>query len=166
MEMTAAQRLILSNQYTLMAQLDPSNEQKYQRLKTIVERGYALQISDLAKDFGDMSEALCRQLIEFMEMHHAMQTSFNLLPEQERNELDTRRLMFWGFDAAKEAHLMHYIRFLIHSEGLYPEFKNNEHDFNSQTPMYEKYQRMLKHWKDCPRKYHLSLSEITQILNR
>ena len=31
MEMTNAQRLILSNQYTLMSQLDPANSAKYQR---------------------------------------------------------------------------------------------------------------------------------------
>lgn len=32
MEMTNAQRLILSNQYTLMAQMDPDNAAKYHRL--------------------------------------------------------------------------------------------------------------------------------------
>ncbi|MDK9760312.1 YfbU family protein, partial [Vibrio sp. D173a] len=39
MEMTNAQRLILSNQYYLMSQMDPENSAKYQRLQTIVERG-------------------------------------------------------------------------------------------------------------------------------
>ncbi|MDG2881854.1 YfbU family protein, partial [Vibrio parahaemolyticus] len=50
MEMSNAQRLILSNQYNLMSQLDPSNAAKYKRLQTIVERGYELQMRELNKD--------------------------------------------------------------------------------------------------------------------
>ncbi len=51
MEMSNAQRLILSNQYNLMSQLDPSNAAKYKRLQTIVERGYELQMRELNKVF-------------------------------------------------------------------------------------------------------------------
>lgn len=52
MEMTNAQRLILSNQYFLMSQLDPSNANKYKRLQTIVERGYELHMRELNREFG------------------------------------------------------------------------------------------------------------------
>ncbi|MCM2248599.1 YfbU family protein, partial [Klebsiella pneumoniae] len=57
MEMTNAQRLILSNQYYLMSQMDPENSTKYQRLQTIVERGYELQMQELNKEFGCLTEA-------------------------------------------------------------------------------------------------------------
>lgn len=63
MEMSNAQRLILSNQYNLMSQLDPSNSAKYKRLQTIVERGYELQMRELNKDFGCITEAECREII-------------------------------------------------------------------------------------------------------
>ncbi|MEP8020885.1 YfbU family protein, partial [Vibrio parahaemolyticus] len=75
MEMSNAQRLILSNQYNLMSQLDPNNAAKYKRLQTIVERGYELQMRELNKDFGCLSEAECREIIDIMEMYHAMQES-------------------------------------------------------------------------------------------
>jgi hypothetical protein len=39
------------------------------------------------------------------------------------------------------------------------------HGFNAQTPMWEKYQRMLSVWHACPRQYHLSSNEIQQIIN-
>ncbi|MGG6835292.1 UNVERIFIED_CONTAM: YfbU family protein, partial [Streptococcus canis] len=42
MEMTNAQRLILSNQYKMMTMLDPTNAERYRRLQTIIERGYGL----------------------------------------------------------------------------------------------------------------------------
>ena len=103
MEMSNAQRLILSNQYNLMSQLDPSNAAKYKRLQTIVERGYELQMRELNKDFGCLSEAECREIIDVMEMYHAMQESYNMLDTEDRNKVDQRRLQFLGFDIASEA---------------------------------------------------------------
>lgn len=165
MEITSAQRLILSNQYTIMSLLSPENADKFRRLRTIVECGYTLQMRELEKDFGEISEEMCRQVIDIMEMHHALQESFNISDSRQCDDLDARRLQFWGFDAATEASLMHYVRFLTHNEGLYPQFEKAQHHFNSQTPMQEKYQRMLQTWRNCPRQYHLSATEINQIIN-
>ncbi|MDE1513603.1 MULTISPECIES: YfbU family protein [Vibrio] len=165
MEMTNAQRLILSNQYFLMSQLDPSNANQYQRLQTIVERGYELQMRELNREFGCLAESECRQIIDIMEMYHAMQESNRMLDEAARKEVDQRRLTFLGFDLASEAQLTHYVRFLVDSEGLYPQFDKGDHHFNSQVPMLAKYQRMLTTWRDCPRQYHLSANELRQIIN-
>ncbi|MDO6704595.1 YfbU family protein [Photobacterium sp. 1_MG-2023] len=162
MEMTNAQRLILSNQYRLMAQLEPDHAAKYQRLQTIVERGYGLQLRELDKDFGALSEAECKEIINVMEMHHAMQESQKQL---NNHEIDSRRLLFLGFDAQSEPQQMHYVRFLTQIEHLYPGFLPSEHQFNSHVPMQSKYRRMLTVWQKCPRQYHLSATEIQQILN-
>ncbi|CAK1696106.1 YfbU family protein [Vibrio sp. 10N.222.51.C8] len=165
MEMTNAQRLILSNQYYLMSQMDPENSAKYQRLQTIVERGYELQMRELNKEFGCLTEAECREIIDIMEMYHAMQESNKMLAEQERAEVDQRRLQFLGFDIASEAQIVHYVRFLVDSEGLYPQFDKADHHFNSQMPMLEKYRRMLTTWRNCPRQYHLCATELSQIFS-
>ncbi len=165
MEMTNAQRLILSNQYYLMSQMDPENSAKYQRLQTIVERGYELQMQELNKEFGCLTEAECREIIDIMEMYHAMQESNKMLAEQERAEVDQRRLQFLGFDIASEAQIVHYVRFLVDSEGLYPQFDKADHHFNSQMPMLEKYRRMLTTWRNCPRQYHLCATELSQIFS-
>ncbi|WP_017091535.1 YfbU family protein [Vibrio splendidus] len=165
MEMTNAQRLILSNQYYLMSQMDPENSAKYQRLQTVVERGYELQMRELNKEFGCLTEAECREVIDIMEMYHAMQESNKMLAEQERAEVDQRRLQFLGFDIASEAQSVHYVRFLVDSEGLYPQFDKAEHHFNSQMPMLEKYRRMLTTWRNCPRQYHLCATELSQIFS-
>ncbi|MGX9415782.1 YfbU family protein [Vibrio sp. RC27] len=165
MDMTNAQRLILSNQYTLMSQLDPENSTKYKRLKTIVERGYALHMRELNKEFGCLKEDECREIIDIMEMHHAMQESFKILNDSAQSEVEPRRLQFLGFDLAKETQLVNYVRFLVDSEGLYSQFDKGDHHFNSQIPMLEKYRRMLSTWQNCPRHYHLSPAELRQILN-
>ncbi|QFT09336.1 YfbU family protein [Vibrio sp. THAF190c] len=165
MEMTNAQRLILSNQYYLMSQMDPENSAKYQRLQTIVERGYELQMRELNKEFGCLTEAECREIIDIMEMYHAMQESNKMLADDERKEVDQRRLQFLGFDIASEAQIVHYVRFLTDSEGLYPQFDKADHHFNSQMPMLDKYRRMLTTWRNCPRQYHLCATELSQIFN-
>lgn len=165
MEMTNAQRLILSNQYFLMAQLDPENAVKYKRFQTIIERGYDLHMKELNKDFGCLTEDDCRLIIDIMEMHHAMQESYKILDGDGQKEVEQRRLAFLGFDLATEPQLVNYVRFLVDSEGLYTQFDKGDHYFNSQVPMLEKYRRMLKTWRNCPRQYHLSPSEFKQILS-
>lgn len=165
MEMTHAQRLILSNQYHLLAQLEPNNADKYKRLQTIVERGYELQMRELDKHFGCIEEQDCREIINIMEMYHAMQESNNMLSETEKADVDQRRLQFLGFDIATEHQAVNYVRFLTDSEGLYPQFSKEDHHFNAQMPMLDKYRRMISTWRNCPRQYHLSATELTQIFN-
>ena len=54
---------------------------------------------------------------------------------------------------------------MVNVEGRYTHFDAGTHGFNAQTPMWEKYQRMLNVWHACPRQYHLSANEINQIIN-
>lgn len=163
MEMTHAQRLILSNQYKMMTMLDPDNIERYRRLQTIVERGFGLQMRELDRDFGMLTEETCRTIINIMEMHHALQVSFSNLADT--NGVDPRRIEFLGFDAATESRYLSYVRFMVNTEGRYTHFDAGTHGFNSQTKMWEKYQRMLTTWQECPRQYHLSAVEISQIIN-
>lgn len=163
MEMSHAQRLILTNQYKIMAMLEPENAERFRRYQTIIERGYALQMRELDREFGELSETICRTVIDIMEMHHALHVSWSNL--KEKGELEARRLAFLGFDAATEARLLGYVRFMVNTEGRYTHFDSGTHGFNAQTPMWEKYQRMLALWQTCPRQYHLSANEIAQVIN-
>ena len=157
MEMTNAQRLILSNQYKMMTMLDPANAERYRRLQTIIERGYGLQMRELDREFGELKEETCRTIIDIMEMYHALHVSWSNLQDQQ--SIDERRVTFLGFDAATEARYLGYVRFMVNVEDA------GTHGFNAQTPMWEKYQRMLNVWHACPRQYHLSANEINQIIN-
>ncbi|EKT55623.1 YfbU family protein [Providencia sneebia] len=163
MEMTNAQRLILSNQYKMMTMLDPENGDRYRRLQTIIERGFGLQLRELDRDFGELSEGTCRTIIDIMEMYHALQVSYENMADKQG--IDARRVQFLGFDAATEARYLSYVRFMVNTEGRYTHFDSGTHGFNSQTPMWDKYVRMLGIWRACPRQYHLSAVEINQIFN-
>lgn len=89
MEMTNAQRLILSNQYKMMTMLDPANAERYRRLQTIIERGYGLQMRELDREFGELKEETCRTIIDIMEMYHALHVSWSNLQDQQ--SIDERR---------------------------------------------------------------------------
>jgi uncharacterized protein YfbU (UPF0304 family) len=163
MEMSYAQRLMLVNQYKIMSLLEPDNAERFRRYQTIIERGYGLQMHELTKDFSELSEENCRTIIDIMEMYHALHISWSNL--KDNAALEERRLAFLGFDAATEAHYLGYVRFIVHTEGRYTQFDSGTHGFNAQTPMWEKYQRMLTLWQTCPRQYHLSVNEIAQVIN-
>lgn len=120
MEMTNAQRLILSNQYKMMTMLDPANAERYRRLQTIIERGYGLQMRELDREFGELKEETCRTIIDIMEMYHALHVSWSNLQDQQ--SIDERRVTFLGFDAATEARYLGYVRFMVNVEGRYTHF--------------------------------------------
>lgn len=92
MEMTNAERLIISNQYKMMTMLDPDNAERYRRLQTIVERGFGLQMRELDRDFGELSEQTCRTVIDVMEMYHALQVSYGNM--EDKHGVDERRVQF------------------------------------------------------------------------
>lgn len=103
MEMTHAQRLILSNQYKIMSMLEPEHTERYRRYQTVIERGFGLQLRELDRNFGELSEETCRLIVNIMEMYHALHVSWSNLDKQ---ELDERRMVFLGFDAATEPHYL------------------------------------------------------------
>ena len=122
-----------------------------------------LVLRELDREFGELKEETCRTIIDIMEMYHALHVSWSNLQDQQ--SIDERRVTFLGFDAATEARYLGYVRFLVNVEGRYTHFDAGTHGFNAQTPMWEKYQRMLNVWHACPRQYHLSANEINQIIN-
>lgn len=163
MEMTSTQRLILANQYKLMGLLDPANAQKYARLETIVKGGFSLELKELDNEFLAISEAECQTVLETLEMYHALQVSYENLAD--KSDLTAHRLQFIGYDAIRERKYLNYLRFITGVEGKYQEFMRCAHGCDSQTPMWDKYNKMLDVWKACPHQYHLSLVEIQNILN-
>jgi uncharacterized protein len=165
MNMNHAQRLILSNQYEILKKLNPEKADYYQRCQTIIEHGYCLQLLDLEKEFGHLDEATCREVIDTLEMYHALKVSYENLLEQEAQEVTPNRLEYIGYSRGHEKELADYVCFLLDVEGRFPELGKRCSSLNSELGMRDKYQRMLTAWRDCPRHYKLSIQEIRKVLN-
>lgn len=161
--MTSTQRLILANQYRLMGLLDPNNLTKYQRLEAIVRGGFGLELKELDKDFSDISETECRIVLDTLEMYQALQVSYNNLVD--KSALTPHRLQFAGYCAVREKKYLNYLRFITGVEKKYQDFMRCEHGCDAQTPMWDKYLKMLNIWNSCPHGYHLSMAEIQKIIN-
>ncbi|MBC8952366.1 hypothetical protein Xenpb_01060 [Xenorhabdus sp. PB62.4] len=50
-----------------MSLLEPEYAERYRRYQTIIERGFGLQLRELDRDFGELSEEICRTIINIME---------------------------------------------------------------------------------------------------
>lgn len=165
MNMNHAQRLILSNQYEILSKLNPDRADYYQRCQTIIERGYCLELLELEKEFGHLSEETCREVIDTLEMYHALKVSYENLPDSETQEIAPNRLDYLGYSRSHEKELADYVCFLLDREHRFSELGKCCANLNSELSMRDKYQRMLAVWQECPRHYKLSIQEIRKILN-
>lgn len=163
MEMTSTQRLILANQYELMALLNPEQANHFRRLKTIVQCGFAKELQELDKGFSYLNEAECKMVRDTLEMYHALQVSFNNLSD--KSAVSEHQIKFVGYCAVREKKYCQYVKFLRESEKLYTDVVFYSNDSDAQICMADKYQKMLAAWRACPHEYHLSAEEIRKILN-
>ncbi len=165
MNMNHVQRMILSNQYEIMSKLNPENSAYFQRCKTIVERGYCLEMLELEKEFGHLTADTCKEILDTLEMHHAMKVSYENLPDIDRAEIAFNRIEFNGYARAYEKELADYVCFILDDEKRFADLDKQGSSLNSEIAMQDKYQRMLTVWRDCPRQYKLSIQEIRNIIN-
>ncbi|MBE2897397.1 YfbU family protein [Pasteurellaceae bacterium 20609_3] len=163
MEITLTQRLILVNQYELMALLDEPNAAKYKRMQRIIQGGYKLEMKELYKDFSELSEEECNTVRDTLEMYQALQVSYNNLAD--KGDLTAHRLKFLGYCGIREKKYLNYLGFVAQTDKNYRELVQCPNGCDAQTPMWDKYVKMLDIWNQCPRKFHLSLAEIKQVLN-
>ena len=110
MNMSHTERLILSNQYEILAKLNPEKAAFYQRASTIIERGYCLQILELEKSFGHLDLATCQEVIDTLELHHALAISWGNLDAADQGEINASRLEFNGYSRSQERELADYVR--------------------------------------------------------
>lgn len=163
MEMTSTQRLILANQYELMALLNPAQAEHFRRLKTIVQCGFAKELQELDKAFSYLNEDECKAVRDTLEMYHALQVSYNNLAD--KTTISAHQTKFIGYCAIREKKYCQYVKFLRETEKLYTDVVFHTEDTDAQMCMADKYQKMLAVWRSCPHEYHLSAEEIRRILN-
>lgn len=120
MNMSHTERLILSNQYEILAKLNPEKAAFYQRASTIVERGYCLQILELEKSFGHLDLATCQEVLDTLELHHALAISWGNLDASARADVNESRLAFNGYSRSQERELADYVCFLLEVDKRFP----------------------------------------------
>ena len=162
MTLTAAERLILWNQYELMKLLPGNREEEISECQTILERGYSQHYGRLFQDIKDEEEISSFDMgfvCDTLEMYEALAIL--------RGGIDLPnppKSMFPGFSGHTEAYLSAYVEFLVKKQGKWTHL--NIKNYDSHREMVPSYRRMLAYWKTIPesRKFELTKDEGAQLL--
>lgn len=160
-------RLILINQYKILAALDKDDRGHYDELIKILENGYSIFYTMLDQWMSDeMSPEACRFVLDILDLYRA-------LDDMKRSSKDKRVeahsfSFFRGFDGNNETEYMGFCRFLIETQGKFSEQKPyllKNDNMNSHMPMIPKYTRMLEVWNGTEQKWSLTVDEAIKIMD-
>jgi uncharacterized protein YfbU (UPF0304 family) len=145
MELTKKDRLLLINQYRILAALNKDEESYYKELIEVLERGYSIFYSLVDEWVSeDMPEAAGKFVLDILDLYRALE-------DLKRSTKDERLMKnpysyFSGFDGINETQHMGFCRFLVEKQGKFQEQKPyllKTDNMNSHMPMIAKYERML-----------------------
>jgi uncharacterized protein YfbU (UPF0304 family) len=165
-KLTRTERWILSNQYRILESIRPQDGDHYRDARTALENGYELHYHEIAehiyRDALTLSEEECTEVIDILSLFTALQDSYNALSD--KSGIDTWKIKFRGFDGNNETKQMAYARYYCTSGG--GRFAGLEHpeDFNSHAHSLDRYQQMLRRWKQGGEENPLSKEQIVEII--
>jgi uncharacterized protein YfbU (UPF0304 family) len=164
--LTKKDRLILINQYRILAWLSRGEESHYLELIDILERGYEVFYSMVDEWISeDMPESEGRFVLEVLSLYRAIE-------DVKRSSRDPRLLnhhlsIFPGFDGNNESEYLGFCRFLLEKQGKFQEQQQYlavNDGMNSHRPMIDTYHRMLQAAGDISNVRRLSPEEVIAIL--
>jgi uncharacterized protein len=159
------ERRLLANQYQILSLLDQNNADHYEKMQEALEKGYESYYHDeiFGWIFDGLAESESTLVIDAMDMYFAIQRAYDALDD--KAETEEWRTKFPGFDGNHETAYMGYARFVVEKEGRFRFLKPYKEDFNSHTPMLDRYRRMIDNWKLTSNHYELTQEEIIAILD-
>lgn len=165
MSLTRHERLVLSNQYRILALLAPKDDRDHwNRCREIVDRGYEHDYRHLGDQIDDdvMSIEESREVLDILAMFEALGRSGKHVSSG-LTESERRQLKFHGFDGNAEAKQLAYVRFFCDQDGgRYRELDRGD-DFNSHCPMMRSYRGQLDVYRNCDDKQRLSVDDLKAI---
>jgi uncharacterized protein YfbU (UPF0304 family) len=150
MKLSPETRWILANQYRLLEQsASEGPRSEYRNAVTILEDGYELEYETLTQTFlKPTSEEECREVYDILDMYRDLRFAYENLGST--SGVEEAAVSFRGFDGNNEPKALLYARFLIKDLGKWEELAPAlGFGLNSQTPMLDRYRRMLEVWRQC-----------------
>ncbi|AZE77520.1 MULTISPECIES: YfbU family protein [Pseudomonas] len=166
-QLTKKDRLILINQYKILASLDKDDESHYLELIQILENGYSIFYPMIDEWIDrDMSEEDGKFILNILDLYRAIEDVKRVTKNPEI--LNHRYAFFRGFDGNNETQYMGFCRFLIETQGKFQEQKPyllKNDNLNSHMPMTGKYREMLSVSEGISDIWNMSPKEVLTILN-
>lgn len=167
MQINIKDRVILINQYRILAALDKDNSDHYEELIGILEGGYEIFYSMLDQWISnDMPAEEGRFVLSILDLYRAIENTKRSTKHPDL--INHHYSIFQGFDGNNETEYMGFCRFLIEKQGKFQEqqqylIKND--NLNSHMPMIDKYKRMLAAAENVVDIWNMSIEEAVDILD-
>jgi uncharacterized protein YfbU (UPF0304 family) len=150
-------RMVLANQYRILALLDVEDEDHWRRAAERAVQGWPVDdLPDVQIIKAYLRDALTREDQQFvLDALHV----FELLQDGEKRGFKPKQehvtTKFPGFDSNNETKLMAYARHAVEQEGRFESVERLSQDFNAHMPTIELYQRMISTWERHGRSLHI-----------
>ena len=167
MKLDKKERVILINQYRILAALNPEEKSRYMELIEVLENGYEIFYSMVDQWVSEeMPEAECKFVLDILNLYRTIEDKKRTT--QDQNLVEHHYSYFRGFDGNEETEYMAFARFLIETQGKFQEqeqylLKND--NLNSHFPMKEKYRAMLNRAGKAALVRLLTVEKIISILD-
>lgn len=166
MELTIKDRLILINQYKILAALNDGDSSHYLEMIEILENGYEIFYSNTYSWISEgMSNDKCQLVLDILGFYRVIES---LKRASKDDELMSHMYgYFLGFDGNHEGDYLGFCRFLIEKQGKFQEQKPyyiQNDGMNSHMEMVWKYRMIVSRWNSKSDKYHLTVAEAISIL--
>jgi uncharacterized protein len=158
-------RLILSNQFKILAALYPDDAQYFERAREVFESGYEQLYAWYSEHINSeiMSEDESHEVFDILNMYQDLQYSFEKLSDKAGINADGIR--FPGFDGNNEGKQIGLLRFLVEQEKKYEYINHSSDNLNSHMPTLDIYRRMLAPWRALDRRTPFGKDDIIKILS-
>jgi uncharacterized protein YfbU (UPF0304 family) len=166
MDLTITERIIIANQFKILAKLYPEDAVRYIHFREALENGYKLHYAEIVKPYkNEMPEEECMEVINILDMYSALTHSYNRL--QETTGVNGDEILFDGFDSNDETHQYLYANYVIKDLERFSILISGQSspDLNSHSKRLGKYRKMLSVWKSYNKEYNLNLKQIRDILD-
>ena len=161
MEFTKKERVLLINQYRILASLNKDDEEHYSELIAILENGYEIFYSMVDEWISDdMPEEEGRFVLDILDFYRIVEDISRLI--------EHAFSIFRGFDGNNESEYMSFARFLINQQGKFSEqqdYLRKNDNLNSHMPLVQTYKAMLRKWEEMDKRMSLSVDEAISILD-
>ncbi|MED1559435.1 YfbU family protein [Bacillus paramycoides] len=176
------ERLILANQYEILAKLaeDDYEKKQFNNLRDIFTSGYSRYYSLATEHFSDeVSDEECKFVVDVLNMYRDLYYSW-YRNKDAHEVINEKTVLFKGFDLNDEIEVKYYsfYKFLVNDFGRFEEIKEfiaegKIEDFNSHGsgPSMRQLNLMLSKWQEIKNRdeYNysddLALEEISEIIN-
>ena len=159
--LTYAERLILSNQLTILQKLDPDQAEYYSEAQEIVNSGYEFLYEEINPSVYErvIPHQVSQEVVDILDMFRALEFSCREL------KIPAKDLGadFDGFDGNSTTGHFSFAKFLRRTKGGWDELKDYPDNSHSAVSL-EHYLLMLDRWEKLKRKFELSDKEIREIV--